>query len=129
MVIIGVILYFDIRIVQSMDGWLSTILLFLLVAMSFFMLFFGIFLFPVLVHYKSKTLQYMKNAILVSIAFPFHTIMMIVTTIAYSFIIAAFPVLIPFFSVSVLITSVMFIAYDAFRRVEEKQSNDLQEPN
>ncbi|WP_283153780.1 YesL family protein [Guptibacillus hwajinpoensis] len=122
-VIIGFILYLDLRIIQNIDGWLSTLLLILLFSLVFIYFFVVIFLFPVLVHFNSKTFQYLKNAIFVSIAYPIHTLLMLITSFLLIVMNVKFPILLPYFSVSILIVSIMFISYDAFRRLEEKENN------
>lgn len=120
MVAIGYFLYWDFNIIDHFEGMTAIIMSIILSSISVFFAFTGLFLFPVLVHYKMNTVQYIKNSVIVSLAYPFHALGMLTIVGVMVYVNLSFPVLIPFFSISVITTFTMNLAHDAFGKLEEK---------
>lgn len=117
----GYSLYFYGQIIQSFDGliyaglytiWLSVILIYLVVSL---------YLFPVYVHFDLKIFNYFKYALLIGMTSPKQTILIIINTAAISFLFYIVPTFLPFFFGSIISFTIMWIALQAFKKLEGKK--------
>ncbi|RSL32414.1 DUF624 domain-containing protein [Salibacterium salarium] len=120
-IILAYIFYVDFRFFASLEG--ITSMIFISVSGSIFVVFFiiGLFIFPVLAHFKLSTLQYFKQAFFVGVSSPVAVISTMLSLIVMYFLIVRFPALIIFFSGSTLAYLLMWFAMRTFRVIEEKK--------
>lgn len=124
LVVLGLLLYFDIRFFQT-----STHILFnLLTTFSFILLFIyfimTLYIFPIFVHYNFKTLEYIKYTLIIAIGRPVLTIMMIVGVVLVYTLFDSIPGLFPFFGASCISCVLLWIASFSLPKLEE--SSDYQ---
>lgn len=119
-VILGFFLYFDLRFTQAQDGLLGYLRFFFL---GFILIYFvmTLYLFPVFTHYKLKTLEYIKRSFIFAIGRPLHSLIMVVFTIAVSYLMMFIPGLIPFYSGSVTSLLLMWGASLSFPKLVEAE--------
>ena len=115
--LIGLTLYIDYIILPT--GGLYTVLRIILVTITILYAITLLYIFPIYVHYEWKIRSYLKNSLLLGIAYPHFTLLMIIGVFALYFICMSFPSVIPFFSLSSLGSMLMWIAFLVLRRVEE----------
>ncbi|MFI8685001.1 YesL family protein [Rossellomorea sp. NPDC077527] len=119
--VIGFILYFYSRIFQGLEGIIG-FLLFLMAMLAMFTYGMSVlFLFPVLVHYRLKTVDILKVSVMMALAHPMHVIMMGVTLFSFVLLMQAVPGLLPFCSIGYLTLTLMWIANLAFQSKEKNQ--------
>jgi uncharacterized membrane protein YesL len=118
LVMIGFIIYFDLRFFQAQNGILFLVLFYVSIGIFFIYLTSLLFFFPVFVHYDLKGVKYIKQSFLIAISHPFQSILMVVGVLAGYYIMMLFPGLIPFFGVSVLAYVLMSMAYRIFTKIE-----------
>lgn len=121
LIVMGYILYFNYNYLAVISGFEHTFVLFFWFITVTIYLLLVLFLFPVYVHYQLKFLQYFKAAIWVAVANPLALISMILGLIIGSYLFRFIPGLIPFFSVSILLSLIMWNAVHAFERIERKK--------
>lgn len=118
---LGYSLYFYGQIIQSFTGiiyiaaytvWLSIIIVFLIILL---------YLFPVYVHFELPVLGYYKYALLIGVTSPVQTLLMIVNTGAIIVLFLFIPTFFPFFFGSVLSFTLMWIALQAFQKLDNKK--------
>ncbi len=80
-----------------------------------------LYVFPLYVHYELRFWQYMKYALLIGMANPLMTLVMLIGLGILLFVLMYIPGLIPFFSISTMALVVMGTALRVFRKMEEKQ--------
>lgn len=120
-VAIGSFLFYDLRLVVSIEGNLQTVLgVPLLIIISCFFLTL-LYLFPVYVHFELKFLQNFKYAFYIGILNLHTSIFMVIVLLLFCILLSFLPGFIPFFSVSVISMVIMFGATAAFKRVASKQ--------
>jgi len=117
LVIIGFFIYIDFIFLTSMNGIIFTILLFILLSVSFIFLSIVIYIFPVYVHFQLKKLEYVKYAFIISLSYPHLTILMILGAIVLIAVFITFPLLFPFLLVSSLGCLTMYISKRVFQKV------------
>jgi uncharacterized membrane protein YesL len=121
LLLIGGLLYFDLRILQGTAIYLLTPIYLLILILSFLFILSVLYVFPILVHYESNILKVIQSAVLMMLIHPLYTVTMIATTFSVSYIFSLVPGLIPFFSGSLLSFSLMWFSHQVFIKNEEKQ--------
>ncbi|OYD08457.1 YesL family protein [Paludifilum halophilum] len=124
---IGFVLYVDFLYFGSMGGFAFQWLQFAIVSVFLMYLITLMYIFPVFVHYELKTLQFIKYAFILGITNPLQTLMMAIGGVAVCLMIRYFPGLLPFFSGSVLAFLWMWLAYQAFCKIERRFQNGSEE--
>src|SRR5699024_2837927 len=92
-VIIGWIMYVDLKFFQNNPGIPFLILSYLFTAAFIIYLVMWLFLFPVFVHYNLKTLQYVKQTFVIVMARPMDAIMSVAGFIIVYYLMLYVPVL------------------------------------
>ncbi|WP_332630487.1 YesL family protein [Halalkalibacter flavus] len=117
--LVGLILYIDLRVLQLLDtGLLQLTLASITVVIGFVYLLTLLFIFPLFVHFDLKIWQYPKHALILAVAKPFQTIMMIGGLAIVLFLYINFPVLIFIFGMSLISFVIMKIASYSLPRKE-----------
>ncbi|QDP41407.1 YesL family protein [Radiobacillus deserti] len=93
-----------------------------LVGLVVFLLF-VFYIFPAYVHFDVSLWQNMKNAFLIMLISPFHSLMMIICLGSLYFVYDAVPALAFIFGSSTYAFISMWLANDAFQRIAKKQKN------
>lgn len=122
LIVFGFILYIDFQILPS--GGFYTVLRFIFVIVTILYSIVLLYIFPVYVHYDWNIKDYLKNALLLGIAYPHFTLLMILGVNVLYFVCLSLPSIIPFFSVSTLAVMLMWLAYRIIKRVEDIQEVD-----
>jgi uncharacterized membrane protein YesL len=123
LLIVGLILYIDFRIITVLEGWDSTVMAIILTSLVLLYFMVLLYIFPVFTHYKLKTLQYFKSAFIISLSNPVLTLLMLISGIAIVFIsliISGFPLLLLGSTLSFTMT---WLAHFAFRKIEKIKPN------
>lgn len=81
------------------------------------------YLFPAYAHYDLSIFQLFKNALLTMLVSPLHTFSIIVSLVAFYFIISAIPALGFIFGASFYSFITLWFATLAFNRIQQKKSN------
>ncbi len=124
-VFVGYILYVNFMIVADQVLWMTIVRYILLVA-SILYIVTVIMFFPVYVHLQLKGGEYIKTALLLGVAYPQYTIIMIVGIVGIQYLMMFLPGLIPFFTaslISYLLTRIVKIVLT----VVERKNKDLEE--
>ncbi len=118
MVLIGAVLYIDLRFFQSSEGMITLVLsyLFLFLLLVFFTI--ALYIFPVFVHYQFKTLEYIKYALIMAIGRPIQTILMIIGSLLVLTLLRMVPILTLYFGASLLCYVLMWISIKSFPKEE-----------
>jgi len=118
LVVIGAVLYIDLRFFQKSDGIITLGLsyLFLFLLLVYFTV--VLYIFPVFVHYQFKTLEYIKYALIMAIGRPFQTLFMIVGCLLVLTLLRMVPMLILYFGGSLLCYVLMWISIKSFPKEE-----------
>ncbi|MBO1511180.1 YesL family protein [Metabacillus bambusae] len=117
LLLIGIFIYIDFVFLTVMNGIIFTILLFVLISVTFIYLSIVLYIFPVFVHFKLKKLEYVKYAFIISLSYPHHTILMLLGTIVLIAVFITFPMLFPFIVVSSFGCLTMYISKRVFQKV------------
>ncbi|QKS70288.1 YesL family protein [Paenalkalicoccus suaedae] len=123
LVAIGYIIYLDFTFLFHLEGLLYTSLYTILFV---FLIMYGItlaFIFPFYSHFKLTIFQYLKYAMFTGISYPLHTLMIAMSTFLIVLTNMLFPILIPFFSGSLISFVMMWFTYRVFSKVEIKRQN------
>lgn len=83
---LGFFLYFDLRFFQSSSQPFLNMLSFFIYTLFFIFFIFSLYLFPIFVHYELKTMEYLKYSIILAIARPVQTFLMIAAFIIVSIV-------------------------------------------
>ncbi|QGH36027.1 DUF624 domain-containing protein [Gracilibacillus salitolerans] len=114
---IGVFLFLDFKIVQQISNdYLQMMMFNLILVIGIFYAISILYIFPLYVHFDFKLIQYFRYACILTIARPFHTIMLIAFLGAILFIYMYIPALILLFGISLFCFVVMKIAALSFPR-------------
>lgn len=81
----------------------------------------SLYLFPVWVHYELSFIQIVKQAALIAIISPLHTLLMAFSAAALVLLFAAIPALIPFFGLITFAVAFMVPAYHRFIQISRKK--------
>ncbi|KAF0818619.1 putative protein YTEU [Bacillus sp. ZZV12-4809] len=113
-IIIGLILYVDLRFFQTSEQFIfqsfSFIILFLLIIYFICIL----YMFPVFVHFKFKTLAYVKYSFIIAAGRPLLTIFMVAGTVLLLILLKYLPILVLFIGGGLMSYVMMWIAVRAF---------------
>ena len=123
LIVIGYILYIDYMYIQTVGRSLATLLAIILIMVSIVYLIMLLYIFPIVVHYQLKTLNYLKIALMIGLASPLATVLMIIGLTVIYFLIKFIPGLTPFFLGICVSYTVMWGAFNAIRKVEMKNGN------
>lgn len=117
MAIIGI----DFSFIQSIQDesylWLSIPLF----SFMFLFLIYLFYLFPAFVHYDLKLFPLMKNAFLIMLIHPLHSLLMLVCLVSIYLMMSLAPALYFIFGASTYAFITMWLSYHAFQRVERKK--------
>ena len=116
--IIGIILYIDFLHFTSHSGLFFIIFLVLSIIYCIMLL----YIFPIFSHFELSIGQYFTYSLVLGISNILSTIMMICCLLVYFFILRLVPGILPFFSGSVVSFIVMWIAYQAFKKLEKRKN-------
>jgi uncharacterized membrane protein YesL len=119
---IALFLYIDIYFLYQIEGFFSTLLLFVLLLFVILFIMTSVFIFPVFVHYDLKFFGYIKQSFFIGMMKPFHLIAMVIGLVIPYFIMSQVPSLIIFFGVSIGALIIMSISYHIFSGIELKAS-------
>lgn len=117
LLILGVILYIDIRIFNASPSSFVNLLAIPLIGITIVFILTSLYIFPTFVHYEMKITRVIKNSFLIMVINPLTTIIMLVGICTMGFIFLKIQGLIPLFSVSILAMVIMVPAVHAFNRV------------
>ncbi|MDQ0231178.1 YesL family protein [Metabacillus malikii] len=123
MVITGYLLYLDFIYIRNFTGITYYIFYTGLVFASIIYIISSIYIFPVLVHYDLKLLQYFKNAIVIGIISPIFTVIIGLGLFCLYYLLTVIPGLIPLITMSTIALIIMSCALIIFRRLEDKQQS------
>lgn len=118
LLLLGLFLYVDLRFFQSSQQILLSLLTFFI--LFAFLVYFTVllYIFPVFVHFKFKTLEYIKYSFIIAVGRPLQTITMIVGSFLVYLVLSIIPVLLLFLSGSLLSIVLMWIAIKSFPKEE-----------
>ncbi|MFC0470672.1 YesL family protein [Halalkalibacter kiskunsagensis] len=120
---VGVILYVDIKVLQLLDNnILQLALASITVVIGIVYLLTLLYIFPLFVHFNLTFLQYPKHALILAVAKPFQTIMMIGGLAIVLFLYMNFPVLILVFGMSLISFVMMKVASFSLPRKDFSQA-------
>lgn len=105
---------------SQVDHLIGNILLFIVFFVAFFILIIWLYWLPILVHYELRGFQHFKQALLIGIMRPLHTISFVLLGIVIYYWSRVIPGLIPIVNVSLLAVGWMFISLHAFKKFDEK---------
>ncbi|MCT8139612.1 YesL family protein [Anaerobacillus sp. CMMVII] len=119
-----VLLYTNFMLLQNDVFWMDLVryvLFFLTVLFVITVL----YLFPIYVHYQLKLSHYVRDALIIGLGYPVHTVLMAVGIFALQFVFMKIPGLIPFFAVSTTSYFVMWLVNGTFVHIEKKRQEKL----
>nr|WP_309098632.1 DUF624 domain-containing protein [Fredinandcohnia onubensis] len=116
MVLLGFILYIDIRFILSINMSWAHFLLLPTLLISIIYLLLTIYIFPLYVHYEATNLQIIRNAFVMIFAHPVANIKAIFGVLAVYFIYQVIPGFLPFFGASLLAFICMWSVFDTVQR-------------
>ncbi|MFD1848623.1 YesL family protein [Oceanobacillus bengalensis] len=116
--LVGILLYVDLRFFQNSEHVLLSFLAFFIIFALFIYFAAVLYIFPMYVHFDFKTLEYLKQAIILVIGKPLNTIMIIVGSYLLYVVLSMLPVLWIFISGSLASVVLMWIASKSFPRHE-----------
>lgn len=119
---IGAILYIDLRFFQTSEHVLLSFLAFFIIFALFIFFAVILYIFPMYVHYKFNTFEYLKKSLIIVIGKPLNSIMMIVGSYLLYVVYSMVPFLILLVSGSLASFVLMWIAMRSFPRYEVKVS-------
>lgn len=120
LLVVGWVLYIDYRILLDLEGRIYSILSIGLLSLMVIYIFIFLFIFPVLAHYKLKTLQYIRQTFLIVISSPFRMLLTAVCTMLFMIILYKIPGLIPLYSGSIMSFMIMYVASKIFKKIDEQ---------
>ncbi|ARK32083.1 YesL family protein [Halalkalibacter krulwichiae] len=116
--IIGFNLFFLYANIGELLTWTSAPLLAGIILFVFILF----YLFPAYAHYDLGLFQLIKNAFLTMLVSPIHNVVIIISLVAFYFIVTVIPALAFIFGASFYGFITMWFALHAFNRIQEKQS-------
>lgn len=125
--LIAGILLLDILLIQNSNSMIMNF--FLLIVFSFSIVFtiIVLYFFPIFVHYDVRIIEIMKNALLIGLAKPLTTMLMMASLFFGFILFFTFPGIILFFSVSPLALLIMYWSFKAFNKLEEQKGTSQKE--
>src|SRR5699024_5824953 len=122
-VVAGLILYIDLQFFRASNHLLLSVLAFLIIFALIIYFAVVLYIFPMYVHFKFQTIEYIKQSIIVVIGKPLNTIMMIVGSYLLYVIFSMIPGLLVFVSGSFGSIVLMWIALKSFPKHEIEASD------
>lgn len=116
LVLIGLILYVDLRFFQTSNQFFFQAISFLFIAFLCVYFVLLLYIFPVFVHYKYKTLEYIKYSLILAIGRPVQSVMMVIGSLVVLFILKTVPALLLFVGGGLMCVVLMWIAIKSFAR-------------
>ena len=116
MILLGFSIYYYIQL-------FSTISIVLVAVTSMFGLVYlmtSLFIIPVYVHFNISLPEVIKHAGIIAVSHPLHILLMVLSLIAFWYIMLLLPAMLPFIGFSFLSYVLMFIANTAFTSIERK---------
>ncbi|WP_430510314.1 YesL family protein [Gottfriedia solisilvae] len=118
----GAFILFDVFFIRMIEGTVQFVLIIPLLIITAIYLMITLYIFPIYVHYEFKLMDYVKNALFLSI-FHFHiTLLMLISLLAILFLLVYQPGFIPFFSMVSVAWILMFCGMYSFNRIGIKQN-------
>lgn len=117
LVLLAYLLYINFSISKLTSGLTHIVMFIFLLMLMILFLILLLYIFPVYVHFDMKIREYLSLSIMLGISFPIHTVLMVIGCLFLYFIFSVLPGLIPFVSMSLLGTVIMFIALNVFKRL------------
>jgi uncharacterized membrane protein YesL len=117
----GLIIFLDWKFFNSSNSPFYHSVSYVFVFLSFIFFIILLYIFPVFSHYEYKTINYIKNSLLIAILNPGTTLTMIGVCILIYFISRILPGILVFFSISVFAFALAFPANKAFQKLEQRQ--------
>jgi len=114
MIIIGIILYVDLKFFQASEHIISSILSYVMIFALIIYFASILYLFPIYVHFKFKTFEYIKQSIIASLGKPLITIMMFSASYLLYRLFIFLPIVLMFFVGSLSSIVTMWIAMRIF---------------
>ncbi|MFB5660196.1 YesL family protein [Alteribacillus sp. HJP-4] len=118
----GMLWYFNLNFFRSFEGemfFLMNVVMTVIGVVFIFMLF---FIFPVYVHYDLKFIDNIKYAIAMSFLNLSNVILMVITMVSAYYFFITFPGFIPILGVSLFVQLNMWMAYQSFKKVKQKNT-------
>ncbi|MCT8137059.1 YesL family protein [Anaerobacillus sp. CMMVII] len=128
LIFIGIVLFFDIKFFQQLDGGIFQVLEYLMYGLVILYLVILMYIFPVFTHYDVSYWQYLKHALFIGITKPFKTIVIAFGLIGIYFLLNFMPGLLPFIGVSSFSLILMSGSLSIFLSLEELNKTITTEP-
>src|SRR5690625_1918829 len=124
---IGLVLYYNLRIVQIETGIVYTLLFFSSCIILLFTIGAFLFFFPIYVHFDLSPIRYIKYSILIPLSKPIEFLFMVAGVILVYMIMEKVPGLLPFYSGSSLTVILMYYGLRAFRKIEQANEEEQED--
>lgn len=121
MTAIGYLLYLDFLFIQNLTGASYYVFYTGLLFVAIIYLVALLYIIPVYVHFELKLLQYFKHAVLIGIASPFMTTVIVIGLMLLYFLLITIPGLIPLITASSVALILMSCTLIVFKKLENKQ--------
>lgn len=126
LLLVATMIYSNILFFQVESALVFVIVRYLMITLMILSGIMALYIFPLIVHYETSLYHHIKNALLMTVYQPIRTIFTVGACVIVSQLLFVFPILIPFFGVSLFGLVIMWTTYYTFRRIERKQM-ELQE--
>lgn len=118
LLLIGAFLYVDLRFSQTAQQFVFQSFSFIFIILLFIYFIVLLYIFPVFVHFQFKTFAYIKQSFIIAVGRPIQSIMMFAGCVIVYFILRTIPIIVPFFSGSLMSIVIMWIAFRSFPKEE-----------
>lgn len=119
--VIGWILYLDLQILMNQHHIVFTILKIIVASFIIIYIFVSLVIFPVLAHYRFKTLEYFKYTFLIVLSSPIKMLLMVLGIGLVVLIFLVMPGMIIFFSGSLFSLIIMYFSSTIFKKIDAKE--------
>ncbi|MBM7585431.1 putative membrane protein YesL [Bacillus pakistanensis] len=120
---VGGILYLNYLIIKSAEGEVLFIIPFAFYGILFFYGLIVLWIFPLIVHYKAKLSQQIKNAVIIGVTKIYISFGMAVLWFAVGYYSLMLPSLFPFFSFTFLFIGWMWLALQVFMKIPSTKNH------
>ncbi|MDC3416017.1 YesL family protein [Aquibacillus salsiterrae] len=114
MMLLGWIIYFDLKFFMARDGLIFQTISLLLFILSIWYMIVFVYLFPIFIHFELSLLQYIRFACIVGLLHPFNTIIMLITVGLIYYFMLLFPNFFYLGGISLLTYCIMLFSYKCF---------------
>jgi uncharacterized membrane protein YesL len=121
LLLLGLIIFVDWKFFNSSNSPFYQYISYVFVALSFIFFIILLYIFPVFSNYEYKTVNYIKNSLLIAMINPITTLTMIGVCILIYFVSSILPGIIVFLSISAFAFALAFPANRAFQKIEQRQ--------